>query len=51
VETTKLLPDEGYIVELYQHAAQLYRQHNFRPFFDASVLRNSLANEAYEGLL
>jgi len=44
-------PSEDYIVELYQHAADLYRKFDYKPFFDASVLRNSLANEAYEGLL
>ena len=44
-------PDEDYIAELYLHAATLYRRHHYRPFFDAAVLRNSLANEAYEGLL
>jgi len=44
-------PSEDYIIELYQHAAALYRQFDYRPFFDAAVLRNSLANEAYEGLL
>ncbi len=49
-ETTSS-PSEAYIVELYRHAADLYHRHNYKPFFDASVLRNSLANEAYEGLL
>ncbi len=44
-------PNEDYIVSLYQHAADLYRRHKYMPFFDAAVLRNSLANEAYEGLL
>lgn len=44
-------PSEDYIVELYQHAAELYHKCDFKPFFDAAVLRNSLANEAYEGLL
>lgn len=44
-------PSEGYIVELYRHAAELYHKHQYKPFFDARVLRNSLANEAFEGLL
>lgn len=44
-------PNEDYIIELYNHAADLYNTHNYKPFFDASVLRNSLANEAFEGLL
>ena len=44
-------PSTEYIIELYRHAAYLYHKYDFRPFFDARVLRNSLANEAYEGLL
>ena len=44
-------PSEDFIVDLYMHAAQLYHKHDFKPFFDSAVLRNSLANEAYEGLL
>jgi len=44
-------PSEDYIVELYKHAASLYHKCGYKPFFDATVLRNSLANEAYEGLL
>jgi hypothetical protein len=44
-------PSEAYIIELYMHASELYHRYDYKPFFDASVLRNSLANEAYEGLL
>lgn len=44
-------PSEDYIIELYNHAAELYHRFGYKPFFDARVLRNSLANEAYEGLL
>lgn len=44
-------PSEDFIVDLYRHAADLYNKFNYRPFFDSAVLRNSLANEAYEGLL
>jgi hypothetical protein len=40
-----------YIKELYSFSADLYKKHNYKPFFNASVLRNSLANEFYEGLL
>lgn len=40
---------EEYILNLYKYAAKLYHQYGYKPFFDASVLRNSLANEAYEG--
>lgn len=43
--------DEKYILDLYRHAAKIYDKHNFSPYFDAGVLRNSLANEVYEGLL
>lgn len=44
-------PDEEFIRSLYCHAGELYHKYGFKPYFDASVLRNSLANEAYEGLL
>lgn len=44
-------PSVAYIVELYRHAAELYHRYGYRPFFDSRVLRNSLANEAYDGLL
>jgi hypothetical protein len=40
-----------YIHELYSFAAELYVKNNYKPFFNASILRNSLANEYYEGLL
>jgi hypothetical protein len=40
-----------YITELYSFATDLYQKYNYKPFFNASVLRNSLANEFYEGLL
>jgi hypothetical protein len=40
-----------YIKELYLFAVDLYQKYNYKPFFNTSVLRNSLANEFYEGLL
>lgn len=43
--------NEKYILDLYGYAATLYEKYDFRPYFDAGVLRNSLANEVYEGLL
>lgn len=43
--------DEEYILELYNYAAELYAKYGFQPYFDTGVLRNSLANEAFEGLL
>ncbi|MBQ7215728.1 MAG: hypothetical protein IJS39_07060 [Synergistaceae bacterium] len=42
---------KDYIRKIYSFAAELYRQYEYRPYFSASVLRNSLANEFYEGLL
>ena len=35
----------------YKYAAELYYKYDYKPFFDAGVLRNSLANEVYEGLI
>ena len=43
--------DHDYVRELYSYAAELYVKYGYKPFFNASVLRNSLANEFYEGLL
>lgn len=43
-------PNEEYILGLYRYAAELYHRFDMVPYFNASVLRNSLANEAYEGL-
>jgi hypothetical protein len=42
-------PSFEYIVELYQHAAKIYHEKGFKPFFSESSLRNSIANEAYHG--
>lgn len=43
--------DENYVLGLYRHASELYYKYDYKPFFDAGVLRNSFANEVYEGLL
>ena len=43
--------DEKYIFQLYSYGAELYHKYGYKPYFDAGVLRNSLANEFYEGLL
>ena len=43
--------DEKYILSLYSYAAELYQKYGFSPYFDAGVLRNSLANEVFAGLL
>jgi len=42
-------PSPEYIIELFQHAADLYKQYGYKPFFSESVLRNSIANEAFRG--
>jgi hypothetical protein len=44
-------PSYNYIVELYKHAAKIYHEKGYKPFFTESSLRNSLANEAYKGWL
>lgn len=46
---TRTSPSPEYIIELYRHAAKLYRQYDYLPFFDEKCLRNSIANEAYLG--
>ena len=43
--------DENYILELYHYTAELYHKYGYKPYFDTCVLRNSIANEVYEGLL
>lgn len=44
-------PSPEYIIDLFKHAAKLYHQYNYLPFFDESCLRNSIANEAYLGYI
>ncbi|MBV5330139.1 MAG: hypothetical protein JZU65_21345 [Chlorobium sp.] len=44
-------PNEDFILRTYSHAAEVYHRFGYKPFFNAAVLRNSLANEVYEGLL
>ena len=39
--------DENYIRDLYSYAAELYHKFGYKPYFDAAVLRNSLANEFF----
>lgn len=43
--------DEQFILKIFGFAAELYHKHGYKPFFDTGVLRNSLTNEMYEGLL
>jgi len=44
-------PPEDYIIKLYRFVAKLYHKYKYLPFFNEKVLRNSLANEAYNGWL
>ena len=43
--------DEQFILSVFGYAAELYHKYGYKPFFNPSVLRNSLTNEIYEGLL
>lgn len=43
--------DEKDVLEIYHYAADLYHRYGYRPYFNAGILRNSLANEVFEGLL
>lgn len=42
---------KDYVIELYSYAAELYNKFGYKPFFNTGILRNSLSNEFYEGLL
>lgn len=44
-------PDEDFIIRVYSHAADIYHRFGYKPFFNTAILRNSLANEVYEGLI
>lgn len=44
-------PSTEYVISLFQHAAKLYHEYDYQPFFDQSCLRNSIANEAYLGYI
>jgi hypothetical protein len=44
-------PSEQYVYDLYGSLNEIYRTYNYHPFFNASVLRNSLSNEFYNGWL
>lgn len=48
---TKGTFDENFVLEIFRYVVELYYQYGYKPFFDKSVLRNSLTNEIYEGLL
>lgn len=43
--------DEQFVLNVFGYAAELYHKYGYKPFFNTSVLRNSLTNEIYEGLL
>lgn len=44
-------PSEEYVIEMYQYLSSLYKEYGYRPFFNQSVLRNSLSNEMFYGWL
>ena len=48
-EDFELGKNERYYPIPTDETAELYHKYNYKPFFDAGVLRNSLANEVYEG--
>lgn len=42
-------PSEDYVLEMYHTLGEIFKEYHYSPFFSYSVLRNSLANEAYHG--
>lgn len=44
-------PTEDYVLEMYEYLSSIYKEYNYKPFFNQSVLRNSLSNEVYNGWL
>lgn len=44
-------PTEDYVLEMYHELGKIYREYGYRPYFSHSVLRNSLANEVFNGWL
>lgn len=44
-------PSKKYVMEMYECLCDVYYKYNYKPFFSASVLRNSLSNEMYNGWL
>lgn len=42
-------PDEEYIMQMYSALSDIYTKYGYKPFFNESVLRNSLSNEKYNG--
>ena len=43
--------NEDYVLDLYRYGNDLYNKYGYKPYFNTLVLRNSLANEVFEGLL
>lgn len=43
--------DEQYVLSVFSYAAELYHKYGYKPYFNTRVLRNSLTNEIYEGVL
>lgn len=42
-------PTEDYVLEMYYELGKIYKEYDYSPFFSHSVLRNSLANEVFNG--
>jgi hypothetical protein len=47
----KLPPTYAEIMSFYPELAEIYRQHDLRPYFSSQALRTSLANEAFDDQL
>ena len=39
------------MIRFYGQLAEIYRNHDLRPYFSRLALRSSIANEAFEGKL
>ena len=44
-------PNEEYVFEMYECLSSLYKEYGYQPFFNHSILRNSLSNEMFHGWL
>lgn len=44
-------PDMNFILDMYYSLGEIYHEYGYKPFFNEGVLRNSLANEVYNGWL
>lgn len=44
-------PDMNFILDMYYSLSEIYHEYGYKPYFNEGVLRNSLANEVYNGWL